>query len=134
MSGSALNDLRHFNVGSLFINKALAGSVSVSSLGLNKNSDWQTKCVGANYAGTAYCSHSQYSCHFGGTNCPGQVNAADLTGDMGAISQAAIDCGADTVIYNNMAYFGGNSKAASDHTDHVHISVNNAACGCDYLK
>jgi hypothetical protein len=110
-----------------------AGGVTVSSLGQNQNGgNWQG-CVGANW-NAANCPHAQNSCHYGGTNCQEQINAADLTGDMGKAAQAARDCGADTVIYNNTAYFGGQSKAASDHTDHVHISVNNKACGCDYLK
>lgn len=114
-------------------NVLAAGGAVISSLGQNQNGgNWQA-CIGSSWS-SANCAHAQNSCHYGGTNCQGQINAADLTGDMGAISSAAQACGADTVIYNGTAYYGGNSKSASDHYDHVHISVNNAACGCDYLR
>lgn len=86
-------------------------------------------------------SHTTNSCHYGGTACQGQANAADLHGDLPALKDAAIACGADTVLYDRMAYFGGNSQSFSGngggdsaHVRHVHISVNNKACGCDYLK
>jgi len=82
-------------------------------------------------------SHITNSCHYGGRYCQGQANAADLTGDLPALKDAAIACGADSVIYNGMGYFGGTSKpytGENDHSKHVHISVNNAACGCDYLR
>lgn len=82
-----------------------------------------------------YRPQSGNSCHAGGRNCKGETNAADLTGNMDQAAQAAIACGADTVIYQAKAYAGGNVYTnASDHYDHVHISVNNAQCGCDYLK
>ncbi len=84
--------------------------------------------------GIDYGDHVTNSCHYGGRNCWGQANAADLHGDLPAIKNAAIACGADSVIYNQMAYYGGKSKSASDHPSHVHISVNNKACGCDYLR
>ncbi|MDD3487204.1 MAG: pilin [Candidatus Moranbacteria bacterium] len=88
-------------------------------------------------------SHANNSCHYGGRYCQGQANAADLHGDMPAIKDAAIACNADTVIYDSMAYYGGKSKAYTGgnnktgdwaHVKHVHVSVNNKACGCDYLK
>ena len=82
-----------------------------------------------------YRPQSGNSCHAGGRNCKGETNASDLTGDMDKAAQAAIACGADTVIYQAKAYAGGQVYTnASDHYDHVHISVNNAQCGCDYLK
>jgi hypothetical protein len=75
------------------------------------------------------------SCHAGGRNCQGESEAADLTGNMDAQAKAAQACGADTVIYQAKAYAGGQVYTnASDHFDHVHVSVNNAKCGCDYLK
>jgi len=97
----------------------------ISSLGLNKHSDWQTKCVGANYAGKDYCSHVQYSCHFGGRYCQGQVNASDLQGsNLAEIAAAARACNSSgSVIYGD-----------KDHKTHVHVSVNNQACGCDGYK
>lgn len=86
-------------------------------------------------------SHTNNSCHYGGLSCQGQANAADLHGDLPAARDAAIACGADTVMYDRMAYFGGNSQSFagngggdSAHVRHVHVSVNNKACGCDYLK
>ncbi|HLM84350.1 MAG TPA: hypothetical protein VK254_04065 [Candidatus Bathyarchaeia archaeon] len=84
--------------------------------------------------GIDYNGHVTNSCHYGGVYCQGQANAADLHGDLPTIRNAAISCGADSVISDGTAYFGGNSKSASDHTKHVHLSVNNAACGCDYMK
>lgn len=82
--------------------------------------------------------HITNSCHYGGRNCQGQGNAADLTGsNLEEIQNAAIACGADSVIHNGMAYYGGNSKpytGSNPHTGHVHISSNNCACGCDYLR
>lgn len=82
-----------------------------------------------------YRPQSGNSCHAGGRNCKGETNASDLTGDMDKAAQAAIACGAETVIYQAKAYAGGQVYTnASDHYDHVHISVNNAQCGCDYLK
>jgi hypothetical protein len=84
-----------------------------------------------------YRPQSGNSCHTGGRNsdCKGETNAADLTGNMGSAAEAAKACGADTVIYQAKAYAGGQVYTnASDHFDHVHISVNNAKCGCDYLK
>lgn len=79
---------------------------------------------------------SKNSCHYGGQECQGQVNAVDLFGDLETAKNAAIECGADSVIYQNTAYFGGKTKPYSknDHYDHVHISVNNSACRCDYLR
>lgn len=106
----------------LFTNKAEAGSsLVISSLGLNRHSDWQTKCVGENYAGEDYCSHVQYSCHFGGRNCQGQVNAADLQGsNLAEIAAAARACNASgSVIYGD-----------ESHKTHVHVSVNKQECGC----
>lgn len=96
-----------------------AGGVSISSIGLNKNSDWQTKCVGDNYVGKDYCSHTKYSCHFGGRYCQGEVQAVDLSGDRQSMLQAAAtakECGASYVL---------------DEGNHIHLSVNNNKCGCD---
>lgn len=75
------------------------------------------------------------SSHAGGRYCKGTTSGADLTGDMDAAAAAAIACGADTVIYKAKAYAGGKIYTnASDHYDHVHVSVNNKKCGADYLK
>lgn len=121
MSGSVSEKFGNSKIADLFTSKAMAASVVITSLGLNRNPDWQQKCVGDNYVGKDYCSHVQYSCHFGGRSCQGQVNAADLAGgNLSAIAAAAKECNATgTVLYGD-----------ADHTNHVHVSVNNAACGC----
>ncbi|MDI6777782.1 MAG: pilin [Patescibacteria group bacterium] len=93
----------------------------VTSVTLNQNSDWCQKCVW-NYAGKDYCAHVQNSCHFGGANCKGTAQAADIGGkgaQLDTIAAVARECGAEYVLYN-----------APGHYDHAHISINNAECGC----
>jgi len=108
----------------------------VTSVTKNGVSDWCQKCAWT-YSGSSYCAHSENSCHFGGKNCKGTSQAVDFN-KSDAVAQAAKECGFDTVIWKATAYYrsgsGYASKGASDHTDHVHASVNNKTCGCDYLK
>jgi hypothetical protein len=109
-------------------------NASISSVTKNGLPDWCEKCVNS-YAGSGVCSHANGSCHFGGKNCKGISSAVDLNPTQ-AVADAAVACGFDTVIFNNKAYYGGQVKSSSSigHTDHVHASVNNKACGCDYLQ
>jgi len=97
-----------------------ASSLSILSLGQNQNNgNWQA-CVGENW-NSSNCPHVKYSCHYGGRNCQGQINAADLTGsNLSSIAAAAKECNSTgTVLFGD-----------EDHKNHVHVSVNNAACGC----
>lgn len=120
-SGSSASGNNFWGGHILFSEAQAASSLSISSLGQNQNGgNWQA-CVGTNW-NSANCPHVQYSCHYGGRTCQGQINAADLTGsNMSEIAAAARACNASgTVLYGD-----------EDHTRHVHVSVNNSACGCD---
>lgn len=70
---------------------------------------------------TGNCGHTANSCHFGGTSpdCMGQSYAVDFNTNVACsvIRDAATgDCNFNT-------WF-------NYETDHVHVSVNNSACGC----
>ncbi|OGI25109.1 MAG: hypothetical protein A3J76_02695 [Candidatus Moranbacteria bacterium RBG_13_45_13] len=129
MGGEDAKGIKIARIG-LGANIVFAASMNV---GLVESIDNLRRCGGGEKL--PGCVHSATSCHYGGVNCLGQINAADLSGgDLSALKDAAISCGADSVIYGQTAYYGGNSKAASDHDTHVHISVNNSTCGCDYMR
>lgn len=100
---------------------------TVTSVALNDHSDWCEKCVNA-YSGKSYCSHSQYSCHFGGRSCPGTSQAVDLSPSE-SVAQAAAACGFDTVWYKDKEWVH-NGPGVSGHDNHIHASVNNSTCGC----
>lgn len=110
--------------------KSKVPTAIVTSVTKNGVSDWCSACAW-NYGGEGKCAHTKNSCHFGGKNCKGTSVAVDLTAS-DTVAQAALSCGFDTVIWQGRELRTG--KAASDHTDHVHASVDNKACGCDYQK
>jgi hypothetical protein len=97
-------------------------NISITSITLNAHSDWCQKCVW-NYVSKDYCAHTQNSCHFGGRNCKGTSQGADLGGYSGSqltqVAQLARECGAEYTLAN-----------APGHYSHAHISVNNSQCGC----
>jgi hypothetical protein len=123
----AMNDSVNSKIARYFIKPVYAASTLRADY-LSKESDLQD-CSGSGYS-KAKCIHMQNSCHWGGTNCAGQINAADLTGsDLNAIRQAATACGGFS-IYNGTNYRAdGSTSSASDHEKHVHISPMNG-CGC----
>jgi hypothetical protein len=85
-------------------------------------------CAGSNYRQPP-CVHIENSCHYGGRNCPGQINAADVYGNLPGLRDAAVACGGFAA-YNGKTYYpSGKVGTIDDHTEHVHISpVGN--CGC----
>jgi hypothetical protein len=86
------------------------------------------RCSGSNYSKPP-CVHIRNSCHYGGRNCPGQINAADIYGDLPGLKDATVACGGFAA-YNGKTYYpDGRVGTISDHGTHVHISpVGN--CGC----
>lgn len=76
---------------------------------------WPKQCPPG--GGANCCYHTELSCHYGGA-CKDKSYAVDVSTPSaiwGTLIQTAWDCGADFV---------------KDEGSHIHISVNNAACGC----
>lgn len=69
----------------------------------------------------AACAHSKNSCHYGGTNCPGKSYAVDFKNESkeSELRSAARECNTT-----------GTVKFLKE-SNHIHISVNGATCGCD---
>lgn len=101
----------------------------ITSITVSK-SDWCEKCVNS-YVGSDYCIHAKNSCHFGGQNCKGTSQAADIdSANNEPVAKAAVECGFDTVYFNNKEWVSGKTDLSIGHTKHIHASVNNAKCGC----
>lgn len=96
------------------MNQKVSGA-KVTSVTKNNLPDWCQKCVW-DYAGEGTCSHVENSCHFGGRNCKGTAQAADMGGaNLNTMAAAARECGGEYVIF---------------YSSFIHVSVNNAECGC----
>jgi len=95
------------------------GAGRISSISDNKISSGQATFQQCAVSGHALCSHTNYSCHYGGRKCIGSSYAVDF-GDQenaAAITAAGHACAA-TAIYNE-----GN---------HLHVSVGKGSgCVCD---
>jgi len=99
--------------------KLPAGTGRISSISDSKITSGQETFQQCAASGHASCSHTNYSCHYGGRKCIGSSYAVDF-GDQehaAAITAAGNACGA-TAIYNE-----GN---------HLHVSVGKGSgCVCD---
>jgi hypothetical protein len=123
----AMGDSANSKMAGYFIKPAYAAS-TISASYLNAESNLQD-CAGNGYSKDK-CIHMRNSCHWGGTNCAGQINAADLTGsDLNAIRQAATACGGFSIYKGTNYRVDGTTSTASDHGSHVHVSPMNS-CGC----
>jgi hypothetical protein len=78
-----------------------------------------TNCVTGSYS-EDLCAHTEDSCHYGGTDCPGESYAVDFGNESygSQIVEAAETCNSDVYTLNE--------------GDHIHISIGQInGCNCN---
>lgn len=116
-ASGALSSLLSCMAGKLPGNVGRISSISDSKIVNGAKTFAQCRDEGnARFGGS--CAHAVNSCHYGGRNCVGASYAVDFGDEENAsvIIQAATQCGA--------------SDADVHNGNHVHVNVNQTACGC----